>query len=113
MGLKPVFNSRFTRLFLTSIFLLTGFSGLLTQRSSAGSPSATQNITIGQSGTVPTVDGLCNSFTNEYNDALLLTFLTSGGSQVIVYAKHTLTDLYICMSGLVIPDVEMLNAIWS
>ncbi len=107
MGLKPVFNSRFTRLFLTSIFLLTGFTGLLTQSSSAGSPSATQNIIIGQSGTVPTVDGLCTSFLNEYSDALLLTFLTSGGSQVIVYAKHTLTDLYVCMSGLVIPDVSV------
>jgi hypothetical protein len=74
----------------------------------AFSPGARGALTIGSSNEAPIVDGTYISTPNEYGDAATTTF-QSGGFPVIVYAKHTETDLYICMRGMVIPSAGSRN----
>lgn len=67
-------------------------------------PAATLEdvIVIAQSSTVPVLDGSCSTSASEYADAAFVPFATSGG-QIVVYTKHSATDMYVCMTGLAIP----------
>lgn len=63
---------------------------------------AQTTIVIGNSTTTPTVDGSYASFPLEYGDAAIASF-QSHGFPVTAYFKHTDTDLYICLRGLIPP----------
>jgi len=65
-------------------------------------------LTIPNSSVTPTVDGSCVTGGLEYGDANVITF-TVGIYPVQVNVKHTVGDLYVCLSGLIIPDVATRN----
>jgi len=63
----------------------------------------TNEVDIGYSLTVPTMDGLCGS---EYSDASTINFTAPGGD-VTAYLEHSLTDLYVCLKNLSIPSAGL------
>lgn len=65
----------------------------------------TGNVDIGNSVTVPTLDGQCSS---EYSDASSVNFNTPSGI-IIAYLKHSLTDLYVCLHDLAVPAPSQQN----
>lgn len=88
---KAIMNGRITLLLAVLAFGLGPFV-----------PNAQAAIELGASTTTPTVDGMYESFPLEYGDAAVGSF-SSAGYPVQVYLKHTDTDLYVCLRGLVVP----------
>jgi hypothetical protein len=67
----------------------------------------TDSVDIGDSPTIPTMDGLCGS---EYSDASTVDFTIPVDSTVITvttYLEHSPADLYVCLSNLVIPSLGL------
>ena len=63
----------------------------------------TGEVDIGQSTTVPVVDGVCAA-EGEYADANSVAFPTPAGT-TRAYLEHSTSDLYICLANLAIPSV--------
>ena len=64
----------------------------------------TDSVDIGNSLSVPTMDGLCGS---EYSDAATVDFTIPVDSNVITitsYLEHSPTDLFVCLSNLITPS---------
>ena len=89
--------------YLRRVFFVTGLSALMAVGLLAfvfvPTVAAQSQISIPLTATEPDLDGKCDSFANEYGDALTVSFTDAFSSTGKVHLKHVGGDLYVCMIG--------------